>query len=58
MFFKIFLLVVSFGLFHGLFFLPVILSLMGPAGHGLTESDDEVTPIKVMPEARPKSAED
>ena len=29
-FFKIFFLVVSFGLFHGLFFLPVLLSLVGP----------------------------
>ena len=29
-FFKIFFLVVSFGLLHGLFFLPVILSLVGP----------------------------
>jgi len=29
-FFKIFFLVVTFGLFHGLIFLPVILSLVGP----------------------------
>ena len=29
-FFKIFFLVVSFGLFHGLIFLPVLLSLIGP----------------------------
>ena len=30
-FFKIFLLVVMFGLFHGLILLPVVLSLIGPA---------------------------
>ena len=30
-FFKIFLLVVKFGLFHGLILLPVVLSLIGPA---------------------------
>ena len=30
-FFKIFLLVVTFGLFHGLILLPVLLSLIGPA---------------------------
>ena len=29
-FFKIFFLVVTFGLFHGLIFLPVVLSLIGP----------------------------
>ena len=30
-FFKVFLLVVVFGLFHGLVFLPVILALVGPS---------------------------
>lgn len=30
-FFKIFLLVILFGLFHGIVFLPVILSIVGPA---------------------------
>ena len=30
-FFKVFFLVVTFGLFHGLIFLPVILSLVGPS---------------------------
>merc|ERR1711963_9904 len=29
-FFKIFFLVVSFGIFHGIVFLPVLLSLVGP----------------------------
>ena len=32
-FFKIFFLVVSCGLFHGMVFLPVILSLIGPKPH-------------------------
>uniref|UniRef100_A0A0K2U8Y5 SSD domain-containing protein n=1 Tax=Lepeophtheirus salmonis TaxID=72036 RepID=A0A0K2U8Y5_LEPSM len=33
-FFKVFFLVVTFGLFHGLVFLPVILSLIGPISYG------------------------
>ena len=32
-FFKIFFLVVTFGLYHGLVFLPVVLSLIGPGSH-------------------------
>ena len=32
-FFKIFFLVVTFGVFHGLVFLPVMLSLVGPKPH-------------------------
>ena len=32
-FFKIFFLVVSCGLFHGMVFLPVLLSLLGPKPH-------------------------
>jgi hypothetical protein len=36
-FFKIFFLVVSFGLFHGLIFLPVLLSLVGPKSHNKLE---------------------
>ena len=32
-FFKIFFLVVWFGLYHGLIFLPVLLSIIGPASH-------------------------
>lgn len=34
-FFKIFFLVVTFGLFHGLVFLPVILSILGPAPNAI-----------------------
>ena len=40
-FFKVFFLVVLFGLFHGLVFLPVILSLVGPKSQTL-ESEEEV----------------
>jgi len=45
-FFKIFFLVVVFGLYHGLVYLPVLLSLIGPktsasGGHG---SDNKVAP--------------
>ncbi|XP_054280172.1 NPC intracellular cholesterol transporter 1-like [Macrosteles quadrilineatus] len=46
-FFKIFFLVVTIGLFHGIVFLPVILSLVGPDAHrsllehGLPVNDDE-----------------
>ena len=32
-FFKVFFLVVSFGLYHGLIVLPVVLSLLGPESH-------------------------
>lgn len=39
-FFKIFLLVVVFGLFHGVVFLPVVLSLVGPAPY--VSKDDDV----------------
>ena len=39
-FFKVFLLVVVFGLFHGLVFLPVILALVGPS-HLADESEQE-----------------
>ena len=35
-FFKIFFLVVVFGLYHGLIFLPVVMSLIGPASTGET----------------------
>ena len=38
-FFKVFLLVVVFGLFHGLVFLPVMLALVGPSHLADTDSD-------------------
>ncbi|XP_072023872.1 patched domain-containing protein 3-like isoform X2 [Amphiura filiformis] len=53
-FFKIFLLVVIFGLFHGLVFLPVILSLIGPSPYlsakPAEESGKAPTPRAVTPE--------
>lgn len=40
-FFKIFLLVIIFGLFNGLCFLPVVLSLIGPAGYKVEEEREK-----------------
>ena len=48
-FFKVFFLVVSFGLFHGLIFLPVVLSLIGPKSQHLDIADE--------PEEQPTWAE-
>lgn len=42
---KIFLLVIIFGLFNGLVFLPVVLSLIGPAGH--KKREDDIVPDEV-----------
>ncbi|KAI8424164.1 hypothetical protein MSG28_002754 [Choristoneura fumiferana] len=42
---KIFLLVIIFGLFNGLVFLPVVLSLIGPAGH--KKREDDIVPEEV-----------
>ncbi|CAK1545868.1 unnamed protein product [Leptosia nina] len=41
-FFKIFLLVIIFGLYSGLLFLPVVLSLVGPAGYVKKDEDHGV----------------
>ena len=43
-FFKVFFLVVSFGLFHGLIFLPVVLSLIGPKSQHLDIADEPEDP--------------
>lgn len=43
-FFKIFLLVILFGLFNGLLFLPVVLSVIGPASYKPHTDEKEVTP--------------
>jgi len=41
-FFKVFFMTVMFGMFHGLFFLPVALSLIGPKPYAV-HYDDDVT---------------
>ncbi|CAH2243068.1 jg2174 [Pararge aegeria aegeria] len=46
-FFKIFLLVILFGLFNGLMFLPVVLSLIGPAGHRAYDEEEIKAPEAV-----------
>jgi len=38
-FFKVFVLTVLFGLFHGLVFFPVILSTIGPASHSVADNE-------------------
>ena len=43
-FFKIFSLVVFFGLFHGMVFLPVILSLIGPSPYENYINESKVAP--------------
>lgn len=52
-FFKIFLLVVVFGLFHGVVFLPVVLSLVGPSPYVRKDEDDNKRPngTKMTPQA-------
>ncbi|XP_023328081.1 Niemann-Pick C1 protein [Eurytemora carolleeae] len=40
-FFRIFMLVVLFGLYHGLIFLPVALALIGPEPHQKRKEDDD-----------------
>ncbi|XP_059488991.1 protein patched homolog 2-like [Neocloeon triangulifer] len=49
-YFKIFFLVVVFGLFHGLVFLPVVLSLVGPAPYAQVEeaSSPQKLPMNVV----------
>ena len=38
-FFKVFTLVIVFGLYHGLIFLPVLLSLVGPASYSTSSKE-------------------
>lgn len=51
-FFKIFLLVILFGLFHGLAFLPVVLSLIGPKAY---KADKEIGKQHEMDELNGKN---
>ena len=39
---QIFILVVGYGLFHGLIFLPVVLSIMGPSPFAVADIQNEV----------------
>ena len=50
-FFKVFLLVVVFGLFNGLFVLPVVLSLIGPTSY--LKSEDISTDKEPVEEEEP-----
>merc|ERR1712154_35881 len=45
-FFKVFFSVVLFGLYHGLVFLPVLLSYIGPAAHEHSEALQSNSPSK------------
>ena len=46
-FFKVFLLVVVFGLFHGLVFLPVVLALVGPSHLADDPEPDHINKIEL-----------
>ena len=46
-FFSIFLLVIIFGLYHGLILLPVLLSLIGPSPYD-SEVKGDLTPVKEL----------
>ena len=49
--FQIFFLMVVFGLFHGLIFLPVLLSLLGPDPyHGVSQLEDPEDNLAISPE--------
>ena len=54
-FFKIFFLVVTFGVFHGLVFLPVTLSLVGPQPHKQPEQN-KVEPFSAKSKKNSSSA--
>ena len=60
-FFKVFFLVVSFGLYHGLIVLPVILSLFGPDSNPTPKSSQEneiETPLGRTKEENEDATED
>lgn len=46
---QMFSMVILFGLYHGLIFLPVVLSLLGPQPHDLKDDeDDDAKPAKEL----------
>lgn len=49
-FFKVFFCVVFYGLFHGLCYLPVLLSLVGPSPYGSSEASTEESPSSSKPD--------
>ena len=61
-FFKIFFLVVTFGLFHGLVVLPVLLSIFGPPSEyiqaGICDEEEELNMKKIEKEIKSNSVSD
>nr|XP_058943206.1 NPC1-like intracellular cholesterol transporter 1 [Pocillopora verrucosa] len=49
-FFKVFLCVVFYGLFHGLCYLPVLLSLIGPSPYNSSEANTKQSPSSSKPD--------
>ncbi|RMX44018.1 hypothetical protein pdam_00012962 [Pocillopora damicornis] len=49
-FFKVFFCVVFYGLFHGLCYLPVLLSLIGPSPYDSSEVNTEESPSSLKPD--------
>ncbi|XP_069693275.1 patched domain-containing protein 3-like isoform X2 [Periplaneta americana] len=59
-FFKIFLLIVLFGIFHGAVFLPVVLSLIGPKPYNIsttTKSQSQALQVYSLCDVEPRKAE-
>jgi len=44
--FQVFFLVITFGLYHGLVFFPVLLSLIGPSAYQHSEDDHQISAKK------------
>ena len=54
-FFRIFLLVIIFGLFHGLILLPVVLSLIGPPAYNNAKPAEDVKSVTTQNKVSTKS---